>query len=359
MILKNIGVIAILIALVSCKAEKKEQPQQENTRLTTNLEEVKLRAAPGETANVLKTLAKGAVLYDLGEVSDFTTPVQLRGIQFDEPWLKVRAEDGTIGWVYGGVLNFEMRDADKVANLLMEKRLQTLFGKQIADRIKTYRIDFQNVKSENELARAYRNGTKLRDTLVRLMGDRILVSDPNKLPDLFWLKEAMPGFTPQLVAEGTAYYLFWDYKVLINKANVTPETSDNDFVQLAITLFPEDSVEYFYPAWFLQTWDYGGSSLLGRGTHLAILKKMDEALQKSAEFTPEITEWKQLLINDITNLDVNYWETLEKITTELSGILASNFKILTDADKIALETRLEQFAAPTEHNIQVNQQAGN
>lgn len=359
MILKIVIIFSLIIGFASCKSEPKQQPQPASTRLTTNLDEVRLREAPGEDANVLRSLPKGAVLYDLGEVSDFTTKVQLRGIQFDEPWLKVRTEDGLEGWVYGGALNFGMKDATKLANLLMEKRLQTLFGKQLADSIKAYRIDYQDIKSESDLALAYRKGITLRDTMARLMQDRITVSDPNEVPDLFWLKEAMPGFVSQLVAEGTAYYLFWDYKQLITKVKATPETPDNDFAQLAVALFPEDSVEYFYPAWFLQTWDYGGSSLLGRGTHLAILKKMDETLQKSDLFAPEIMDWKQLLINDITDANVNYWESSEKIVKELDDILSANFKILTEADKIALETRRKQFETPAENKIQVNQQAGN
>lgn len=359
MIFKSFLIFTLIIGLASCKSEPKQQPTSAVTRLTTNLDEVRLREAPGEDGKVLRSLPKGAVLYDLGEVSDFTTKVQLRGIQFDEPWLKVRTEDGTEGWVYGGALNFGMQDATKLANLLMEKRLQTLFGKQLADNIKAYRIDYQNIKSASDLALAYRKGISLRDTMAILMQDRITVSDPSEVPDLFWLKETMPGFVSQLVAEGTAYYLFWNYKQLITKAKATTETPDDDFVQLAVALFPEDSVEYFYPAWFLQTWDYGGSSLLGRGTHLALLKKMDETLQKSDLFASEIKDWKQLLINDITDASVNYWESSEKIKKELDDIISLNFNILTEADKIALATRRKQFEKPTENKIQVNQQAGN
>lgn len=351
--------IGILFFLFGCQSDKKAPPETVSTRLITNIEDVRLREAPGENSKVLSSLPKGTVLYDLGEVSDFTTKVQLRGIQFDEPWLKVRTEDGTAGWVYGGSLHFTMNDPSKLATLLMEKRLQTLFGKLLADSIRAYRQDFQAVQSAQGFAAIYRKGTTLRDTMVGLMEARILVGDLDERPDLFWLEQAMPGFVPQLVAEGTIYYLFWDYKQLNISAKATPETTDDNFVNLAMAIFPEDSIEFFYPVWFIQTWDYGGSSLLGRGLHDKMLAKMDEALQKSDLFAPEIMEWKSLLVNDITDFNVTYWEAKEKIVAELDTIVTANYKILTAADKIALQTRRKQFKMPVENKIQVNQQSGN
>lgn len=349
----------IFFVISSCQSDKKAQPESEKMRLTTNIEEVQLRDAPGENANVILVLPKGASLYDLGEVSDFTTKVKLRGIEFEEPWLKVQTEDGKKGWVYGGVLNFTMSDQSKLANLLMQKRLLALFGAQLASEIDSYRKHFQAIRSATDFANVYQEGTALRDTLVGLMGNKIVVNDPNELPDLFWLEQAMPGFVPQLVAEGTAYYLFWNYKGLIDKVKQTNESPDDDFINLAIAVFPEDSVEYFYPVWFLQTWDYGGNSLLGRGLHDQLLQKMDETLQKSDLFAAEIRRWKTLLVNDITETSVSYWEKQEKIIAELDTLLIRNYSILTDADKVALETRRKQFENPTENKIAVNQQAGN
>jgi len=86
---------------------------------------------------------------------------------------------------------------------------------------------------------------------------------------------------------------------------------------------------------------------------------MNETLQKSDLFGEEIRFWKSLLLNDITQPDVNYWEKREKIVAELDTILVRNYPILTEADKIALQTRRKQFENPVENKISVNQQAGN
>ncbi len=355
-------ITSVIFFLSNCKNDSNKvvtNSTSKESTLITNLEDVRLRDAAGEDAKVILALPKGSVLYDMGEVSDFTTKIILRGITFDEPWLKVRTKDGTVGWVYGGALNFSMEDDFKIANLLMEKRLISLFGRNLADSMATYRQHFNAIQQATDFEQVYREGTALRDAVVRIMDDKIAVTDPNELPDLFWLEQAMPGFVSQLVAEGTAYYLFWDYKILLQKVNKTAEKTDNDFINLAITLFPEDSVEYFYPAWFIQTWDYGGSSLLGRGVHHQVLEKMDKMLQNSDLFAPEIRQWKTLLFNDITQPDVSYWEKQEKILAELDTILVENYPILTNADKIALQTRRKQFENPEENGISVNQQSGN
>ncbi|MBK6950278.1 MAG: SH3 domain-containing protein [Haliscomenobacter sp.] len=61
---------------------------------TVNVDGLQLRAAPGPEGKVIRGLQLGERLTDLGEVSDFTTAVQLRGIAFNEPWLKVKTERG-------------------------------------------------------------------------------------------------------------------------------------------------------------------------------------------------------------------------------------------------------------------------
>lgn len=351
------GGLIVLVHTIACNS-KQQQPAESAARLTINVNGTQLRESPGEDGRVVRELPQGAVLQDLGEVSDFTTRINLCGIWFDEPWLKVRTEDGVEGWVYGGALSFEMDDRSDIAKLLMEKRLQTLFGASLSDSIRIYRLRYQKIGSAQDFAETFRKGNALRDTMTRLMQDQILIQNPEELPDLFWLREAMPGMVPQLVAEGTAYFLFWDFAALNQQAKMTPESIDDDFVALNLELFPEDSIEYFFPAWFMQTWDYGGSSLLGRGVHYQTLEKIDKLLKKSDLFTPELTRLKTRLLNDITQPDVTYWEKKENIIIELDSITQANFEIFTNADKIALQTRRQQFETPERFGIQLNMQTG-
>lgn len=348
------SLLLLLLMLLGCA---KKEPTAV-VQFVVHAERTQLRAAPGENGKVLEELVKGAILYDEGEVSDFTTLVTLHGIPYNEPWLKVRTNDGITGWVYGGALNFDSEHPTALTDMLMEKRLQSMFGLELATQIESYRALWTKVQTEQDFAHAFRVGTKLRDTLTRVMEDRLSIQNPQELPDLFWLQQAVPGFVPQLVAEGTAYFLFWNFKSLAERAAKTDGVADNQFIDLNLHIFPEDSIEYFFPAWVIQTWDYGGSSLLGRGIHASSLEKMDKALSNSTLFQAEILRMKTHLINDMSDSDVTYWETKDKIVEELDAIIQSNFAILTNTDKIALTTRRLQFDEPEKHGIQLNIQAG-
>lgn len=354
-------IILLGIGLGACQSSETstEREQMEVvTRFVTNVDHARLREAAGTDAEVVRTLPRGEELLALGSVSDFNTRTRLRGITFDEPWLQVRTSDGVEGWIYAGALSFSMDDHSALAAMLMERRLKTLFGDELSARIRSYRQSFHAANSAETLAMAYREGTTLRDTLVRIMEEKIEVDHSAALPDLFWLEQAMPGFEAQLVAEGTAYYLFWNYKTVGEKAEATSGAEDDAFAALQLSLFPDDSIEYFYPAWFLQTWDYGGHSLLGRGVHFATLQKIDQLLEKSDLFAPEMTRLKTRLVNDMTEPHVTYWETKGKIQAELDTIIGSGFSILNDADETLLKNRRLLFENPDSSNIEVNHQSG-
>ena len=80
-----------------------EEPKQiKPTKMIVNIDNLRIRAEPGEKGEEIGRLKEGTILYDLGEVSDFTTRVQLRGIWHDEPWLKVKTDQNLEGWIYGG-----------------------------------------------------------------------------------------------------------------------------------------------------------------------------------------------------------------------------------------------------------------
>jgi len=354
-------IILLCIGFGACQSSDTSAENEQKspvTQFTTNVDHARLREAPGTDAEVVRTLPRGTELSALGNFSEFTTRTKLRGITFDEPWLHVRTTDGVEGWIYGGALSFSMDDHSELAAMLMEKRLQTLFGEELSTRICSYRQSFSAANSAEMLAMAYREGTALRDTLVRIMEEKIEVDHSAELPDLFWLEQALPGFETQLVAEGTAYYLFWNYKTLAERAEATTGTEDDAFASLQLSVFPDDSIEYFYPAWFLQTWDYGGHSLLGRGVHLSTLQKIDQLLEKSDLFTPELSRLKARLVNDMTEPHVTYWETKEKIQTELDRILGADFSVLTETDKALLQDRRQSFENPDSSNIEVNHQSG-
>ncbi|MBK8703189.1 MAG: SH3 domain-containing protein [Saprospiraceae bacterium] len=95
---------AVLLLAAACVSRNKDaernREEGQPARLDVIASAAFLREAAGENAKVIQRLPKGASLFALPEVSRFTTPLQLQGKTFDEPWLLVKTPDGAKGWVY-------------------------------------------------------------------------------------------------------------------------------------------------------------------------------------------------------------------------------------------------------------------
>ncbi len=333
----------LLWAMPACQNKIAEKEADSPVSLLVKAPGTPLRAAPGEDGKVVGELKQGTSLQDMEEVSDFMTTLTIQGIVHYEPWLKVNAGEAGQGWVYAGAIDF---GGDTIR--LHRKRFQALLGKDLYRQSEQWQQGYEAAGNQEEVAKSYRNGQLLRDSMVRHLPEGDGTTPP---PNAFWIKLLLPAFEPQLVAEGTAYYLFADYRAWQQKAAQTPEKEDDAFFQFCTQVFPEDSLEYFFPAWYMQTWDYGGNSLLGRGIHLRLLEAANRLSTTNTPFRSEILDIKAKIVNDMTQEGVEYWEQPDKIMRELDDILARNLPILDDADRIALRTRRTHFEAPAEHGI--------
>lgn len=79
----------------------------------TWVDRLRLRTKPDSKSEILMEFPEGTTLYFLGEKSEHTQKVTLRGKTYDEPWLKVGTADGTQGWIYGGAVRFNEPKLDK------------------------------------------------------------------------------------------------------------------------------------------------------------------------------------------------------------------------------------------------------
>lgn len=344
-------------AIETASSAEKSSPTTEPLVFTTNLDNLRLRDQPGKDGKELARLSIGTKVYDTGEVSEFTTPLKLRGVNFDEPWIKIKTAQGISGWIYGGGLSFNLEADNPVAQVMMQKRLVGLFGKSLADDVESYRQNYNNAATAEAFAKVYDEGIVLREYFVDLIGEKIEVNH-DQLPDLFWLKQAMPGYIPQLAAEGTIYYLFNDYKQFQQKALSTSGKEDDEMAELFFQVHKGDSIEHFYPAWFMQTWDYGGHSLLGKGIHSELLDELDRLNTKSDFFPKPINKLKNQLVYDITEQQSAYWESKEKVRAELDKIISRQYKLFTKEDLVLLEARQKMMENPEENKIEFGAREG-
>ena len=111
--------LTAIIALLSCKDTNYTQspkttpdstsvetstPAIESQTLYAWVNKLRVRSQPDTKSEIIGELKEGEAVYYNNEKSDFTQKITLRGISYDEPWLKVTTEEGQTGWVYGGGL---------------------------------------------------------------------------------------------------------------------------------------------------------------------------------------------------------------------------------------------------------------
>lgn len=333
--------------------------QSDPIKYKAALEYLRLRDQPGESGKVVTMLTKGDTLIGLEEFSNFKTKIKLRGLWMNEPWVKVAKNDSIQGWVYAGGLEFfQEQMKDKRLDFLIENRLESIFGKQLTESIFTYRNEYERLRDSEGFANIFLRGSALRDSLTTILEEKIEITDYEKMPDLSWLEVNVPGYEIQLVAEGTLVHLFMNYKEMYKKARQTKGQEDDEFIDLCFQIYALDSIEHFYPSWFLQTWDYGGHSELGSRKHFTILQKMNRLLAESNIFEPKIEQFKLDLLNDITDAETSYWNTQSEILEELDSILSAEFGILSKEDKMSLQVRKKMFESAEENGIQLNHRAG-
>ena len=346
--------LVVLFNLLACSSKEAPFPA-DSSQIMVFKPGLRLFSTPGSQGKALRKLNAGELLQDLGEVSPFLTPLSLNGQGYTEPWLKVRTHKGEIGWVYGAVLYNRQEQA---AKQVLQKRLAALFGASLARKIEKYNSDFEAAKTAVELAQAYHQFRDALDSLALHTSFALAVDPTYTLPNLSWLPEVLPGVVPQMNPQRDAYYFFTHFGVYQRKAHQTKGQSDDDFFDWCIQQFPQDSIEYLYPNYLIETVHEVAHSLLGRGLHFQALQQLDALYRRKTAFTNDLIANKNRCIDDITASRAAFWETRKKIIAELTQICRSDLVILTKADKIALETRLQQLQKPQTYGLRMDVQAG-
>lgn len=364
--------LCVTIFLFGCKkgenGEETTAAQETTTEQTTQgqteklgepveleiiLDNVRIRDAAGLKGKEVARLPKKSKVIFNGVFSDFTDKIKLRGIQYDDPWLKVRTKTGEEGWIYGASVKFDANNVGAdLYNKLITKRLTKFFGKKIVFEIEQYQKSYREAKTERDFALVYRNNKQLLDAMNEKFNEFFEVENfDSEYPDLFWIDDPIPAMTLGLVAEGTMYQIFTNIDDLIKKAATTQGQTDDNFTKLLKDYYDGD-VEYYFAVYYLQTWDYGGYSLLGQGKHKAILNRLEKLSAQSDLFVPEIKKLKTDLLEDITN-GTEYGENSETILKELDEIIKIKYKIITSTELTTLKNRRPMFEKPENYEIQV------
>lgn len=104
----------------STQQTESNSSEDESTENTTNpstqekaptilyawVDKLRIREQPTTKSKIVDEVKEGTSFTYLNEKTDYKERINLRGTLFNEPWLKIKTEDGKEGWVYGGAVKF-------------------------------------------------------------------------------------------------------------------------------------------------------------------------------------------------------------------------------------------------------------
>lgn len=350
--MRNLGCLSGICLLVACWGAP---PEGEPMRVS--VPETSLSAAPMVGAPSVATLREGAALYFLGEISENTDILEFQGTLRESPYFKVQTGTGKAGWVFGGAVKWDSSACPRLLHLLGTRRAEQFLGKNILGKISQTKKSFESVRSQENFAVAFREAVDLQKALTVLLNEKRRTAPPGVPPDWYWLNDSLRGLLLQNSLDGQSFEVYRDFKAWATLARRTTGSADDQLVQAYLMAFPEDSIEFAYPAWRILADEHHPQSLLGRGIHLALLRHLEASLLADGLFRREIMSLKQKILDDIANADA-FWESPEKVLAEFDAIVAEGFSFLDENDYLVLGVRRSQLAAYAKHGITMNGYSG-
>jgi hypothetical protein len=241
---------------------------------------------------------------------------------------------------------------EPVVDVFSEDQLKMLgkyLDEQMISKLEAYHVKFHGVATEQEFLVLLDSNYAIRYELMEKIRNSKAykkISNANYEEAVFGLMDEfkewkeLPGMSVSCVAECTESDIAIKADELLVQAKATSGEADNTYMQLFVDAYGWNGGAF--AAWFNQTWDYGGSSLLGSGIHLKFFKRIDEALTKSDLFAAKYKPMRRDLIDDILNWRT-YMKTEPEINKELQQILDE--VQLSDEEKEKIKARMEAFKA--------------
>lgn len=312
-----------------------------------------VRKSPSLEAIEIARYSKGDSLLFTNKISSFKTKIKLEGIAYHEPWLRVILKDNTMGWVFGGCINFDANQQVQLKEKVLDQRAVTLFGKSLAQQIGIYQKEVQSLQTLPGFSSLYARAQQLKDSLEGRMALHLQQVPKDNLPNFFWLNELLPGFLVHYIPEQRKYYLFKDLKQWQQLSLKTSTLEDDHFMEVLLASYPSDSISFHYYGWQLPVDSTTTCSLLGSSIHSNVLNKITTALDSNGYFQKEINQIKQAIVDDISTAN-HYWLPINSIQSELDNIIQEQYSFFTVSDWVALKTRRQMLNNHAQNGIVLN-----
>ena len=137
---------------------KEKTPEKE--MLYAWVDKLNIRSAPNTKSDIVASAKKDEPMTFMGDQSDQKETIVLRGVAYNEPWLKIQTKDQEEGWVYGGAVN---KKGESKGNALIDKNLFSFpyFGNYDLGKWKRLSSTDNNEGDAETTKSSYQNGNQV------------------------------------------------------------------------------------------------------------------------------------------------------------------------------------------------------
>ena len=208
-------------------------------------------AQPTTQSKKLIVLLQRDSLVFTNQITSYTSPQIINNIPHDEPWLRVLLGDNSMGWIYGGNVSFDAHKNTILTEKVLLKRAANFFGENMAQLISIYTKEQKKIRTLAAFRLLYTRSEMLQDSLENKLNIWLAKNKGNwewdTPPDFFWLNGLLDGLLLHYIKKENKVYLFRDLKKWKKYAEITPELADDNFVELLLTSYQTDSIEFNFP----------------------------------------------------------------------------------------------------------------
>jgi hypothetical protein len=144
-------------------------------------------------------------------------------------------------------------------------------------------------------------------------------------------------------AECTDLDFLYDLEAMLEKAKATSGNADEDFMELVLYIENNTAGYAAYPGfkvWYVQTWDYGGYSMLGNGVFTDAVKRTMAFEKEHNLFAAQIAAIHGDFINSLT-WDTSFGLSKEDVLKEFDALMKTGF--FTKEEKEVLKESREKI----------------
>lgn len=235
--------------------------------------------------------------------------------------------------------------------------LQQYYSEGIIDLMREYREKWNAVETADDMEAFFDfsddAARKFSESTPNEGGEDFMMIQHNDTVQ--WTPIVLPGLSFSCVAECTMPMFMHDFAWFKKQAKRTDGTKDDRFFgTMHQALGDVDHLGSPWGSWYMQTWDLGGSSMLGRGEHTDLLKQI-ESYTESGAFRKELEGMREQLMNDM--LDWNsYWLPADSVVMEMETIMQEVKLSKEEIEQI--KQRIEEVKAHEENDIEVGCKSG-